>query len=369
MGSGASAVAEDKDSWCPVFPLDVPTVIAIKHQALKCDGSQEDATKLSEFIADALSAHGLLLTRAAAPSYAQSTENYLDSVFIRGFLTTNEADALFRDLRLIGEQKRPKTHVENPKYPLWALYYGLKRARDGALALDRWGSYHESWTRVEEAPSCIERIAEKLRKVMGVPSNEIINSMVVNYYYDGASTYIPAHRDTVNCLQSGSRIYCLSLGSTRSFMLVKNEDCGKYIAEDMTVIREWKVSHGDVFGIGLDTNDRFCHCVPRDEQVEGLRISVIFRSVDKSFVDLSAPKINVKYASGAVKPFTAELITTFGIDDEGVREHIAWLIADREEEKARKGLLKKLHEEDDSDYFMGKGMTVPSTLPELIEAS
>ena len=31
----------------------------------------------------------------------------------------------------------------NVKYPLSTLTYGFKRELDGALALDRWGSYHE----------------------------------------------------------------------------------------------------------------------------------------------------------------------------------------------------------------------------------
>ena len=366
MGAGASAIAEEATPPSPIFPLDVTTVLKIKEEALNYDNHQNDTDRLSEFISAALAKHGLFLARV--PASLQYPEYFMDSVYVRGFLSTYEADSLFQSLRRIGEQKRPRTDVINPKYPLWALYYGMKREKDGALALDRWGSYHESWVRVEEAPECLQAVAEKVRCRLGLPTNEIVNSMVVNYYFDGSSTYIPAHRDTVNCLQSGSRIYCLSLGESRDFLFVENDDCGKYVTEQMTVVQKWKVTHGDILGIGQKTNDRFCHSVPQDKNVKGLRISIIFRSVDKSFIDMSAPQIRVKYASGTIKPFGAELISTSDINDEGTREHIAWLIADREEMKAKRGLQKQLHAEQDSAYFMGNGLTVPMTTLSLIDA-
>jgi alkylated DNA repair dioxygenase AlkB len=184
------------------------------------------------------------------------TEAFMDSFYIQNYLSQEEADELFECLAIIGEAQRPKdTSIANKmhsKYPLWTKYYGLARSLDGARALDRWGSYHESWTRVSEPPTALARVAERLRKTSS--TQEVINSMVVNYYYDGQNTYIPAHRDTTACLQDNSIIYCLSLGATRDFILCSNEDAGKYSYNDINhVIKKYSVSHGDLFALGVKT--------------------------------------------------------------------------------------------------------------------
>lgn len=112
----------------------------------------------------------------------------------------------------------------HPRYPLWSSYYGSKRPLDGALALDRWGSNHESWLRTEEPPLVLEKICEKLRKEFNM-TDDCMNSMLVNYYYDGASTWIPAHRDTTACLKEGSDFICMSLGNILIIITISNVSC------------------------------------------------------------------------------------------------------------------------------------------------
>jgi hypothetical protein len=144
-----------------------------------------------------------------------------------------------------------------------------------------------------------------------------------------------------------------------------------------------------------------------------MRISVIFRTVDKSFVKFGAEPKMATYATGKSKVFTAECVTAKGFDDTGIVEHVADLVAHREElkrkkmEKAREvkaakeaeaaataqqtpsetdsesgsatspkpnkaakeakaakdaqdtKALKLLHLEDDKKFFMGAGLTVP----------
>jgi alkylated DNA repair dioxygenase AlkB len=68
--------------------------------------------------------------------------------------------------------------------------------------------------------------------------------MVVNYYFDGDTTYIPAHRDTVHCLEDNSYVFCLSLGAERSFILSSNDDIGKYKYDELQIAKEWRVTHG-----------------------------------------------------------------------------------------------------------------------------
>ncbi len=344
-------------------------------------------------------------TTTALPPTTQ--EEFEDSTYHSQWLPSKEADELFAHLKEVGEKQRPRTDNGEPssmKYPLWTLYYGTRRAKDNAIALDRWGSYHESWIRVEEPSEPVAAVCEKLRKFFKLPSSDV-NSIVVNYYFDGDTTYIPAHRDTVACLKENSTVICLSLGAARSFLLVDNENSGGYVRESMDIKKEWLVSHGDLFAMGQKTNEMYCHAVPKEPALKDMRISVIFRTVSKSFVDLNAKPKDATYASGKVKVFTAECIKATGFDDLGEREHVADLISERERvklEKAKERLsppsseagtevgttdtdpagaestpkktsktskpngkshspsvTKMLSQEDDKKYFLGEGLTVP----------
>lgn len=268
-------------------------------------------------------------------------EKFQDSLFWKGWYSTDNTDELYVELKKIGEKNQPKNTADavknKTKYPLWSKYYGYARKKDNARALDRWGSYHESWVRVDEPPEILRKCCEKLRKDFNLSENGV-NSILVNYYYDGENTYIPAHRDTTNSLEDGSQIFCLSLGCSRDFILCPNEDVGKYEKNDITQIKAWQVNHGDLFALGQKTNDDYCHVVPKDPTVKNLRISIIFRSVSKSFINLDATPKKAIYANGKEKIFKAECITTKDCDDEGTKEHIADLINLRE--IAKKELLQ-----------------------------
>ena len=74
-------------------------------------------------------------------STQQTSELYEDSSYHRSWMTTEEADALFQHLKEVGEKHRPReadSSSASMKYPLWTLYYGSKRSKDNAYALDRW---------------------------------------------------------------------------------------------------------------------------------------------------------------------------------------------------------------------------------------
>jgi len=305
---------------------------------------------------------------------------FMDSAYYKNWLSRNEADDLFKNLELLGTREIGDS--TKTKYPLLSNYYGFKRDKDGAVALDKWGSYHESWLRVLEPTPEIARICEKLRFAFKL-SSHAVNSVVVNYYFDGDSSYIPAHRDTVACLQEGSSIFCLSLGATRSFLLTDNADVGKFNEDEMNVQRKWKVQHGDLFALGIETNESFCHAVPHDKSIGGMRISIIFRSISKAFIQLSpslVPEKAVEYASGKVRRFRAEIIDTESYDDVGIKVHICDLIQSREIQKlARKivheGILKTKCDMSQftlsaieststnlSRYYMGEGIAVSGNL-------
>lgn len=345
-------------------------------------------------------------------------EMFMDSLYISNWMNKGDADALYDCLAQIGEKHRPKditiANLQRSKYPLWTKYYGLRRQRDGARALDRWGSYHESWIRVEEPPALLAEIAAKLRSHFHL-QDEAVNSMVVNYYYDGDNTYIPAHRDTVACLEDDSHVICLSLGASRDFVLCANEDAGKFDREDMDIVRHWRVRHGDIFAIGKETNQAYCHAVTREPGLSKMRISVVFRSIDKSFITYDCEEKIATYKSGKTKAFKAECISTKDYQDEGTREHIADLINARElakrsvklpekpavaeekteekkmdedekyreryeEELFAQNLKKELFEEGSvvpapassavlASYYLGQGVAVPTTLSGKVKPS
>ena len=304
-----------------------------------------------------------------------STDHVLDSVYVRKWLSENIAGEMFDTLMKIGEDKFPESsrRTGNLKYPLCCLYYGLKRPLDGTLALDRWGSDYESWLRLEEPPKILADCCANLRKYFGL-SEYSVNSMLVNFYFDGDNMYIPAHRDTTACLEDGSSVLCLSLGATRDFVLCDNNDAGKYKTEEMAVYHRWEVSHGDLFALGPETNKKYCHTVPKAPGITKTRIAVIFRSVAKSFLDLCTPiEKSVLYASGKSKTFAAECITCIGYEDPGVREHVADMVDTRERRKEAKAAKdkEKVAAEDErrrlSKFYMGEGDMVPKSLLQAIE--
>eukprot|EP01039_Chlorochromonas_danica_P009007 gene9007-9941_t len=262
----------------------------------------------------------------------RADERLSDSTFLPNWLSKAEADALYQHFSLLAVRAQPTSQslAARSKYPMWCRYYGLPRPLDQALALDRWGSYHESWLRVEEPPEILLATAAKLRATLGLSDGEI-NSFLVNFYFNGEDCYIPAHRDTTACLRDGSSVNCLSLGATRDFVLCANEDLGKFQRETMTIHHNFRVHHGDLFAIGPQTNEDFLHSVVQDKEVKELRISIIFRSIDKSFLDKHSKEKEAIYANGQRRLFTAEAIVCKGINDPGRREHIADLINEREQ--------------------------------------
>lgn len=113
-------------------------VKTLKQRIAQCPDNPDDARKLGEYIHGTLQRHGLQLVRLPLKD-SVSDPAFMDSVFRKRWLPPAQADALFDELKRLGELRRPKTDVGvNVKYPLWALYYGMKRVKDGALALDRW---------------------------------------------------------------------------------------------------------------------------------------------------------------------------------------------------------------------------------------
>ena len=127
----------------------------------------------------------------------------------------------------------------------------------------------------------------------------------------------------------------LSLGATREFQLGGAESAGRARVE--APLRTWRPRHGDLVVLGPETNARCCHCVPRAPG-DGLRVSIVFRSVDKSFLRKAPPRV-ATYASGAA--------AVVG----GARRHLSELISAREAAKAP----AEARPADLAQFYRGRG--------------
>jgi hypothetical protein len=130
-------------------------------------------------------------------------EKFQDSEYVKMWLPKIDADAILGWVCQMALQKsrgrQATVDWKENKYPLSALSYGAPRY-DGLLALDRWGSYHESWCKVERMPLELMRICDMIKSDYKLDSRGV-NSVYVNFYWDGESSFIPAHRDTTACLE------------------------------------------------------------------------------------------------------------------------------------------------------------------------
>lgn len=288
-------------------------------------------------------------------------DHFFDSRLVRGALRPEAADALLAALEAIPSTRRTRTRA---KYALRTDYYGLSSRTDGALPLDRWGSDFEQWERVAPLPRALVEARDAVLAAMrGEPRDTLAaNSVVVNYYADD-SVPIAAHADSIASLAEDSPILCLTLGAARDVVITGKGDAGK-TADLVEPVATFRPGHGDLFVLGPRTNATFCHCVPASPATgDRLRVSVVFRSVDRSFVRAARPGTAV-YASGASRTFAAE--TVEGRGHREVTAHLADLVAAREARKTAKEAQRdgRAHRPADvgAAFYLGAGRASPDSV-------
>ena len=416
---GAAAISAPRTTTAASPPRTPPRAIRDEASvgAETSDGSSSPASVVSMRLVAALARKEAEIspasrTDAADAPPAPPPQRFLDSALHRAYLSPSEADELLAELRAtlaassaararaasarrcgdgVAPSPQPATAppaATKPKparYPLITDYYGAPRAKDGALPLDRWGSDYESWCRVAPATSALARARRRLVALAAADAQDpaggavasaeaALSSLAVNYY-EGGSTCIPAHQDTVTSLVERSKIYCLTLGASRDFVLCDAGSAGaRRVAEMGEVAATFRPAHGDVFVLGPETNDRYCHAIPLKDgaaavvaaDVGSLRVSVIFRSIDRSFVDRAAPSKAARYADGSERVFSCAAITVAppprgevaapAPPREEVVAHIADLIHDREARKLAKQRARQAsRSEDAAEFYLGRG--------------
>mmetsp|Transcript_38186 Transcript_38186/g.38872 ORF Transcript_38186/g.38872 Transcript_38186/m.38872 type:complete len:419 (+) Transcript_38186:157-1413(+) len=260
-------------------------------------------------------------------------EEFLDSSYIRQWLAPGEARDLLEHLLILGKDRIDSLKNENPEkdYKFLSLQFGEGRPLDKARALDRQGIDYESWLKIQEPTSKLALYAQRIRKRFNLDDNSL-NSMIVNIFYSGESMCTPAHHMSVTSLQEDSSHIFLSLGSTRDLILCDNNDDGKILANDFTIKREWTIGNGDLFILGSNTNQQYCHAIQKDLNIKEIRIEILFRTINKNFIDINGKTKLAHYSNGNMHDIRGEVISTLHIDDIGNRELIGDLIERREEE-------------------------------------
>ena len=157
----------------------------------------------------------------------------------------------------------------------------------GEYPLYRWGQERQSYDLVERVPPPVRAVMDYILVRFGNKTNHAM----ATYYWNGREQYIPIHCDkkattgSAGRVETASRIFNVSLGAVRPFLVTSLSSLGKTEREDMHVVADFPMQHGDLYVLEGDINKRFGHGVARDPAVSDLRVSWVFRTVDAYFVN------------------------------------------------------------------------------------
>jgi alkylated DNA repair dioxygenase AlkB len=168
------------------------------------------------------------------------------------FYNTNEADALFRNLR---EGMTWKQEVGRgrpfPRLTAWAADPGLVYRYSGVEHVG------EGW------PPTLLDIKRRVEEVSGAK----FNSLLLNLYRDGRDS-IGFHTDAEPELGTNPVVASLSFGAVREFVLKHIETKEK---------KTYHLAHGSLLVMGGTCQHHWMHGVPKTEEDVGERINLTFR--------------------------------------------------------------------------------------------
>ena len=159
----------------------------------------------------------------------------------------------------------------------------------GEYPLYRWGQERQSYDLIEKIPPPVRAVMDFIETQFGAKTN----LAMATYYWNGKEHYIPVHCDKKVSIESegrvetATRIFNVSLGTVRPFLVTSLESLGKTDRKEMDILAEFPMQPGDLYVYVLegDVNKCFGHGVPRDPQVKDLRVSWVFRTVDACYVN------------------------------------------------------------------------------------
>ena len=134
-------------------------------------------------------------------------------------------------------------------------------------------------------PAELLAVVEKIQEVFGVRPNHVI----ATYYHNGKDQWIPVHQDKgvsrgSGFVESQTTTFNLALGAVRPFIVTSLGCLGKKLRRELEIVDEFPMCPGDMYALTGDINNRYGHCVAKDSSIRDLRVSYVFRCVDKHLV-------------------------------------------------------------------------------------
>lgn len=148
------------------------------------------------------------------------------------------------------------------RWPLYRVYssaYGSPNTRAGMRDV----------TEPELMPPWMRRLLDTVAAQHGLPR---LNHVVLHRYLDGGD-YISPHHDKWMDIQPGSSIVSLSIGSSRRFVLLKDD----------VQVDAFPVCDGDAVILPYAINQRLKHGIPATRSGVGVRYSITARSIDTQY--------------------------------------------------------------------------------------
>ena len=153
----------------------------------------------------------------------------------------------------------------------------------------RWGQHEEDWSLIEEPPRCILDLCSCVEEHFRL-GRGFLNNMMLTYYPHGSDQYLVNHQDkavdhrSTGDVEDRSPIFNFSFGADRSFVLTALASLHKHRREDMTILQEFVMGHGDLFVLLPEVNKNWAHGVPMDPSAIELRVSLVLRHVSKHWI-------------------------------------------------------------------------------------
>lgn len=183
-----------------------------------------------------------------------------DVYYISNFLTKEEADDLFDFCRKNLPFAQHKVEVYNRllDQPRLTCIVGPKTYTYSGLTLNG-----------TPIPKEMEYVLDRITEVFEDHSRP--NAILCNLYRSGKE-YISPHADKEDDLVKDCCIFSLSLGAVRHFDIY-DKISGEKIRQDL--------EHGSLLSMGVGTQQKYKHGVPKQLTVKDERINLTFRVVKK----------------------------------------------------------------------------------------
>jgi hypothetical protein len=174
------------------------------------------------------------------------------------------------------------------------MVYAIPNA-EGELPVYDWHQRPEYFGAVEALPQQFEVLFDLVKDRF--PLLPQPNHMMLTFHRTGKEGYIPPHRDSsysefnAGAFETATPIFLFSFMATRKFCITDlnapaNTHAYKVIAKH--VIYEFPFEDGDLFLLQGKQNELVKHCVPQENEVKSLRVSVVMRRCDSMFANLAA---------------------------------------------------------------------------------